>query len=47
MKATFLEAYRYQYILSGVQKTRFAEILRGMLDETQFERIVQALAPLH
>jgi hypothetical protein len=43
---TFLAAYRYQYILSGVKSTRFPELLRGLLDETQFGRIVLALEPL-
>ncbi len=42
----FLSAYRHQYILSGVAQTRFPEILRGMLDGAQFERIVSALATL-
>jgi hypothetical protein len=44
--AAFLEAYRYQYILSGVQKTRFPEMLRSLIDEAQFERITGALATL-
>jgi hypothetical protein len=43
---TILEAYRYQYILSGVQATHFPEILRGLVSDAQFERIVGALAPL-
>ena len=44
--STFLRAYRHQYILSGVKSTRFVEILRGLISETQFERVVHALAPL-
>jgi hypothetical protein len=44
--STFLRAYRYQYILSGVQSTRFVEILRGLISDAQFERVVAALAPL-
>ena len=44
--ATFLEAYRYQYILSGIQQTRFPELLRTMIDEAQFGRIATALAAL-
>jgi hypothetical protein len=44
--ATLLRAYRHQYIFSGVQSTRFVEILRGLIDETQLERITQALATL-
>jgi hypothetical protein len=44
--STFLAAYRHQYILSGVASTRFPAILRDMLDDAQFQRIVAALAPL-
>jgi len=46
IRATFLRAYRHQYILSGVKDTRFVEILRGLISAAQFERIAQALAPL-
>jgi hypothetical protein len=46
IRTTFLKAYRYQYICSGVQQTRFTEILRGMIDETEFGRIAAALASL-
>jgi hypothetical protein len=46
IRSTFLRAYRYQYILSGVEGTRFVAILRGLISEAQLERIVQALAPL-
>ncbi len=41
-----LAAYRYQYVLSGVERTKFPEILRAMLSGAQFARIVEALAPL-
>jgi len=44
--ASFLRAYRYQYILSGVERTRFAEILKGLITEKDFERIVAKLAEL-
>jgi hypothetical protein len=44
--ATFLRAYRHQYIHSGVQSTRFVEILRALISAAQFERIVHALALL-
>jgi hypothetical protein len=44
--ATFLAAYRYQYITSGVSDKRFQEILGGMITEAQFERIGAALAPI-
>jgi hypothetical protein len=46
LRAMFLRAYRHQYILSGVQSTRFTEILRGFISDTQFERVAQALATL-
>jgi hypothetical protein len=43
---TFLRAYRYQYIVSGLQRTRFPTILFGMLSEAQRHRVNAALAPL-
>src|SRR3954465_15855884 len=43
IRSAFLRAYRHQYILSGVQGTRFVEILRGLITEAQFERVAQAL----
>lgn len=42
----FLKAYRYQYITSGLQMTRFPEILRGLVTDAQKARIDAALAPL-
>ncbi len=42
----FLRAYRYQYIVSGVQDERFNQILGGMIDAAQGERIGKALAPI-
>ena len=44
--STFLRAYRYQYIASGLKHTRFPEILFGMLNEPQRQRVDAALAPL-
>ena len=44
--ATFLRAYRYQYITSGLQRTRFPDILFGMLSEAQQQRVNTALEPL-
>ena len=41
-----LAAYRWQYIVSGVQDERFQEILGGMLTEAQKQRIGAALAPI-
>jgi hypothetical protein len=44
--AAFLAAYRWQYIVSGVQDERFQKILGGMITPAQFERIGAALAPI-
>jgi hypothetical protein len=44
--ATTLAAYRWQYILSGVQDARFLEILGTMIDAGQGARINAALAPI-
>jgi len=45
LRAGVLAAYRWQYIVSGVQG-RFSEILGRMIDAAQNERIGAALAPL-
>jgi hypothetical protein len=44
VKATVLAAYRWQYIVSGVQVPRFGELLNGMITPEQGERIGAALA---
>jgi hypothetical protein len=44
--AAMLAAYRWQYIVSGVQDPRFTGILAPMLDAGQGERIRAALAPI-
>jgi hypothetical protein len=44
--AAFLGAYRYQYIVSGVQDPRFQEILGGMITAQHGEKIGKALAPI-
>ena len=44
--AGILKAYRWQYIVSGIQDGRFLGILTGMITERQAERITTALAPL-
>jgi hypothetical protein len=44
--AALLAAYRWQYIISGVQDRRFGEILGGMVSSTQSDRIVAALKPI-
>jgi hypothetical protein len=46
IQATMLRAYRWQYIVSGVQDPRYLEILGGMIDDRQAARIHAALAPL-
>lgn len=46
IRATFLRAYRWQYIVSGVQDPRFNEVLGSMITPAQGERIGAALAPL-
>jgi len=46
IRATFLRAYRWQYIVSGVQDARFNEVLGSMITPAQGERIGAALAPL-
>jgi hypothetical protein len=46
VRAGVLSAYRWQYIVSGVQEPRFAKILGGMITESQADRIGRALAPI-
>ena len=46
MKATVLAAYRWQYIVSGVQIPRFGELLNAMITPEQAKRIGAALAPI-
>jgi len=41
-----LWAYRWQYILSGVEERRFQKVLGEMITEEQMRRIEAALAPL-
>lgn len=41
-----LQAYRWQYIVSGVQDPRFMDVLGGMLSPAQARRLEGALAPL-
>ena len=45
VRAGVLGAYRWQYIVSGVQG-RFSEVLGRIIDAAQAERIGQALAPI-
>jgi hypothetical protein len=44
--ATVLAAYRWQYIVSGVQDARFGELLGSMIDAGQGTRIQAALRPI-
>ena len=44
--ATFLKAYRWQYIVSGVMQPRFQKILFATMSRAQVERVNSALAPL-
>lgn len=46
LQAALLRAYRWQYIVSGVQEPRFAEVLGSMITPEQGERIGTALAPI-
>ena len=45
IRAGVLEAYRWQYIVSGVQ-SRFGEVLGRFITAAQHERIGKALAPI-
>lgn len=44
--AGLLNAYRWQYILSGVQVPHFSALLGGMLNTEQYGRVAAALMPL-
>jgi hypothetical protein len=46
IEAAFLGAYRWQYIVSGVQDERFGQILGGMISAQQGARIGAALKPI-
>lgn len=41
-----LEAYRWQYIVSGVRDGRFLGVLTELIDERQTHRVTEALEPL-
>jgi hypothetical protein len=43
---TFLRAYRWQYIASGVQQGRFGEVMAELLTPEQMARVGAALAPI-
>ena len=44
--ATMLAAYRWQYIVSGVQDPRFVELLGSMIDASHGARLQAALTPI-
>jgi hypothetical protein len=46
IRALLLRAYRWQYIVSGVQHPHFARLLSGMTTPAQMSRIQAALAPI-
>jgi hypothetical protein len=46
LRAGMLKAYRWQYIVSGVQDPRFNEVLGGMITAGHTQRISEALAPI-
>ena len=46
LRDVMLSAYRWQYIVSGVQNERFQKLLGGMITEAQMQRIGKALAPI-
>ena len=46
IRALVLRAYRWQYIVSGVQHRHFGRLLTGMTTEAQMNRIQAALAPI-
>ncbi len=46
VEAGLLRAYRWQYIVSGVQDARFQKALGSLITPAQFERIGAALAPI-
>lgn len=46
IRKTFLDAYRAQYIVSGVKEQRFQRDLFSKINDAQKERVLSALAPL-
>jgi hypothetical protein len=43
---TLLRAYRWQFIVSGMQEPRYAGVLKALVTQRQMERIGNALAPI-
>jgi hypothetical protein len=46
LRAAVLKAYRWQYIVSGVQHPHFGRLLTGMTTAAQMQRIQAVLAPI-
>ena len=46
IEALILKAYRWQYIVSGVQEPRFAKVFSSLINVRQGERVAAALAPI-
>ena len=46
IRALLLRAYRWQYIVSGVQHPHFGRLLADMTTQAQMNRIQAALAPI-
>jgi len=46
LRVGVLAAYRWQYIVSGVQEPRFVEVLNGLITPKNGARIGEALAPI-
>jgi hypothetical protein len=46
IESALLAAYRWQYIISGVQHVHFGRLLSGMTTPAQMTRITEALAPI-
>jgi hypothetical protein len=46
LRESMLKAYRWQYIVSGVQNERFMQIIGALLSPAQMNRIVTALGPI-
>jgi hypothetical protein len=46
VREAVLAAYRWQYIVSGVEEPRFQAVLGSLIDAAQGKRIGEALAPI-
>jgi len=44
LKAVMLKAYRWQYIVSGLEQPRFLQLLSGLITDGQARRVTRALA---